>query len=200
MVQFAVAYTTTGNSPKDGHRFSEIVLVGQENGVPNGQRARFKLSDKPTSKQEVAFPEALAAMKTLVGEGKLIVHDAGNWRRFLRAELRSIKRHGAGNLMNNVVEVRAWAHQRFPKQRKDVVAIARKAGIEISAELTGLELEAELLHRIGNLMAAPARTLPAVTEAIPVSRVPDVQPVQQATEGGWIEKAGSFWRNLTGRV
>ena len=199
-MQFAVAFNTTGNSPKDGHRFSEIVLLGQEDGVLNGQRARFKLSVDPESKQQVTFPVALAAMKNLIGDAQVIVHNAGNWRRFLRLELKSIKRHGANHLMNNVVEVNAWAHQRFPRQRKDVVAIARRAGIEIPADLAGLDLEAELLRRIANLMSAPAKVPPAATEVIPVSLVSDVQALPQATKGNWIERAGSFWRSLTGHV
>jgi hypothetical protein len=191
MKQFAVAFTTTGSSPKEGHRFGEIVLVGHENGVPTGQHARFQLDTNPTSDQQMTFPDVLAAMMTLVGDASLIVHDAGNWRRFLRAELKNIKRHGAGNLVNNVVEVRAWAHQRFPRQRKDVAAIARKAGVEVPANLSGLELEAELLCRIGNLMADPTTTSPvAVVD----------QTIKQPTGRNWIESAGNFWRNLTGRA
>lgn len=189
MNQFAVAFTTTGNSPREGHRFSEIVLIGQEDGVPNGQRARFQLNADPASDQQMTFPVALAAMKNLVGDAAVIVHDAGNWRRFLRAELKNIKRHGAGNLVNNVVEVRAWAHQRFPRQRKDVAAIAKKAGIEVPANLTGLELEAELLCRIGNLMSEPTKT-----------SLVAAQTIQQPTGRNWIESAGNFWRNLTGRA
>ena len=190
MKQFAVAFTTTGNSPKAGHKFSEIVVVGQEDGLHNGQRSKFMLNVDSASDQQMTFPAALEAIKTLVGDAAVIVHDAGNWRRFLRAELKNIKRHGAGNLVNNVVEVRAWAHQRFPRQRKDVAAIARKAGIEVPANLTGLELEAELLCRIGNLMSEPTKTLPVAV----------AQAIKQSTGRNWIESAGNFWRNLTGRA
>jgi hypothetical protein len=190
MKQFAVAFTTTGNSPKEGHRFSEIVVVRQKDGSQNGQRAKFKLNVDSASDQQMTFPVVLEAMKALVGDAAVIVHDAGNWRRFLRVELKNIKRHGADNLLNNVVEVRAWAHQRFPRQRKDVVAIAKKAGIEVPADLSGLELEAELLCRIGNLMTEPTKTSPAAV----------AQAIKQPTGRNWIESAGKFWRNLTGRA
>ena len=132
----------------------------------------------------------------MIGDAKVIVHNAGNWRRFLRVELRSIKRHGANPLMNNVIDVHAWAHQRFPRQRNDVVALAKKSGIEIPAELTGLDLEAELLRRIANLMHITTKTTPSVTEVLPVSPVPGVQAVPQTTHHNWIEKVGRFWRNL----
>ena len=115
MKQFAVAFATTGNSPKDGHRFSEIVVVGDENEATIGERSSFRLAGGNEVKDVVTFVVALEAMKSLVGESPIVVHDAGKWRRFLRAELRSIKRHGAANLMNNVVDVSAWAHQRFPR-------------------------------------------------------------------------------------
>jgi len=200
MMQFAVAFTTTGNSPKAGHRFNEIILLGQENGVLNAQRASFKFNANTESKQQVTFPEALARMKAIIGESEVIVHNAGNWRRFLRVELRSIKRHGAGHLMNNVTDVHAWAHQRFPRQRNNVVALAKKSGIEIPADLTGLDLEVELLRRIANLMSTPTKISPAVTEPKPLSLMPVVQAIPQAAQHSWTERVGSFWRNLGRRA
>lgn len=197
MQQFAVAFATTGNSPKAGHRFSEIVLLGQENGVPNGQRAIFTFGDA-VGEGAVTFPAALTAMKVLVGDAQLIVHDPGRWRRFLRPELRVIKRHRAGHLMNNLLDVSAWAHQRFPRARKDVAAIARKAGVEVPKGLTGLELEAELLLRIANVMT-PATELAVVT-ADPA--VPVVMPSHTPSElpSAWVLRLGNFWRRLTGRT
>lgn len=191
MKQIAVAFATTGDSPKDGHRFCELVLVDQD-----GEQTRFELLGEPASNQQVKFAEALTALKAMVGDAQLIVADAGKWRRFLRADLRSIKRHGANQLMNNVVGVSDWAHQRFPRQRKDVAAIARRAGIEIPENLTGLELEAELLRRIANVMnegaavplASDVPTLIAATQANPTS------------SKCWVEQVGTFWRRLTGKI
>jgi len=200
MMQFAVAFTTTGNSPKAGHRFNEIILLGQENGVLNGQRASFKFNADPSSKHGVAFPEALARMKAMIGDAKVIVHHAGNWRRFMRVELRSIKRHEASHLMNNVIDVHAWAHQRFPRQRNNVVALAKKSGIEIPAELTGLDLEVELLRRIANLMSVPTKIIPAEAGVLPVSPVPVVQAIPQAAQHSWVARVGYFWRNLGRRA
>lgn len=189
MKQFAVAFTTTGNSPKDGHRFSEIVLLGQENGTLNGQIASFKLAAEPTANGGMAFPAALAEIKVLVGDAELIVHNAGSWRRFLRVELKHIKRHGAADLLNKVIEVNGWAHQRFPRQRKDVASIARQAGIEIPTELAGLELEAELLRRIANVMAPPASSPTAELKEQLDTHLP---------ERNWVERIGNFWRSLRG--
>jgi hypothetical protein len=200
MIQFAVAFSTTGNSPKAGHRFSEFVLIGQEDGVPNGQRAWFKLNEDTALKYLLPFDEALERMKDMIGDGEVIVHNAGKWRRFMRVERKSIKRHGASHLMKNVIDVHAWAHQRYPRQRNDVVAIAKRAGIEIPAELTGLDLEAELLRRVANLMSTPNKTSPVATEAVPVHPVDNVQVIQHEAKSNWIEKAGNFWRILTGHA
>ena len=195
MRQFVVAFATTGNTPKDGHRFSEIVLVGQEDGRLNDQRAAFKLGE---AAGQVAFPAALSAIKALVGDAQIVVHDAGKWRRFLRAELRTIKRHGATNLMSNVVDVGAWAHQRFPRQRRDVAAIARKAGVAVPAHISGLELEAELLRRIGNVMTRSAVAEESAIVAVNALETTAVVaiPIRQ----GWAERIGNFWRGLTVRA
>lgn len=191
MKQIAVAFTTTGDSPKEGHRFSEIVLVDQ-----NGERTWFELLGEPASNQQVTFEVALTAIKTLVDDAQLIVHDVGKWRRFLRAALRSIKRHGANQLMNNVVGVSDWAHQRFPRQRKDVTAIARRVGIEIPENLTGLELEAELLRRIANVMNEEA----AASSVLDTPTLIAVTQVNPTTSKCWVEQVGSFWRRLTGKI
>ena len=197
MKQVAVAFSTNGNSPKEGHRFSEIVLIGQENGRTKGDRFWFRLNDKPTSGQQVTFAGALPMMKTLVGDAQLIVHDIGRWRRFLRAELRTIKRHGADKLMNNVVDVSSWAHQRFPRQRKEVAGIARRAGIEIPADLTGLELEAELLRKIANVMTEVAKAYTVSDARAMICVVPTNEP---SLKRCWVEQVGCFWRRLTGRI
>lgn len=190
MKQIAVAFATTGNSPKGGlHRFSEIVLLG-----PNGEQRRFELLGEPASNQQVRFAVALTEIKDLVGDSQVIVHDAKRWRRFLRVERQSIKRHGAGQLMTNVADVSSWAHQRFPRQRKDVAAIARRVGIEIPENLSGLELEAELLRQIANVMNDEAaisselyaRTLITATHANSTTSKPC-----------WAEQ---IWRRLTGKA
>lgn len=201
MKQFAVAFETTGNSPKDGHRFSEIVVVGDENGAAVGERSSFRLVDSDKVKDVVKFEVALETMKSLIGDSPIVVLDAGKWRRFLRAELRSIKRHGAANLMNNVVDVSAWAHQRFPRQRKDVAAIARRAGVEIPDNMSGVALEAELLRQIGRLISGQ----PVVTEqiaSVTEKRISGDVGVVQAppVRINWAERLGRFWRMLMGKT
>jgi hypothetical protein len=59
MKRFAVAFTTTGTSPNDGHRFSEIVVVGDENGVAIGERSSFRLVGSDEVKDVVTFSVAL---------------------------------------------------------------------------------------------------------------------------------------------
>lgn len=197
MRQVAVAFATTGSSPRAGHRFSEIVLVGQEGGLPTGQPVRFELGSELRPNEATTFPAVLEEIIAFVGDAQLIVHDESSWRRFLRAELRMIKRHGAANLISNVVGVSAWAHQRFPRQRKDVAAIARRLGIESPSEPMDLERQAELLRLIANVITAPSAA-PTLHDA--GSSVADGLNGHAAGKRPWVERVGSFWRNLTGRT
>lgn len=196
MKRFAVAFATTGDSPKNGDRFSVIVMVGDEDGQASGERKTFQLASNETTDAGVKFVVALETMKSLVGESSIVVHDAGRWRRFLRAELRTIKRHGAGNLMNNVVDVIAWAHQRFPRQRKEVTAIARRAGIEFPMDLSGLELEAELLRRIGSLILKPTGSTEPIGVAAENISSDEMGIVLPSARINWVERMGYFWRIL----
>ena len=200
MKQFAVAFATTGNSPKDGHRFSEIVVVGDENGAAIGERSCFRLAGGDEVKDVVTFAVTLETMKSLIGDSPIVVYDVGNWRRFLRAELRTIKRHGAANLMTNVVDVSAWSHQRFPRQRKDVAAIARRTGVEIPDDMGGLALEAELLRRIGRLISDQTDEKDSIRSDAENSTLADVGVVQApSVRINWVERIGCFWRTLIGK-
>lgn len=212
MRQVAIAFATTGSSPKAGHRICEIVLIGQENGKRDGAPVRFDFRGIEPTNESITFPLVLPALKVFVGEAAVIVHDSGKWRRFLRAELRTIKRHGAGRLLNNVIDISAWAHQRFPKQRRDVTAIARRLGIEVGKDLAGLEKEAELLRLIaqkvntsGGTFSSTAITTSHSASAsgghkvvAPVIRAAPVAPVLHSRKN-WVERVGDFWRELTGR-
>lgn len=212
MRQVAIAFATTGPSPKAGHRICEIVLVGQENGNRDGSPVRFDFSAMNPTNEPITFPVVLPALKAFVRDSTLIVHDSGKWRRFLRAELRTIKRHGAGRLLNNVIDIGAWAHQRFPKQRRDVAAIARRLGIDVGKELAGLEKEAEFLRLIAQKMDTSGETVSTTTIAAahsidplggqevvaPVVQVAPVMPGSQRRKN-WVERVGDFWRDLSGR-
>ena len=199
MKRFAVAFATTGNSPKDGHRFSEIVVVSDENGVAYGDAVSLKLVGDE-AKDSVEFATALDAMKSLVGDSAIVVHDAGKWRRFLRAELRTIKRHGATNLMNNVVDVSTWAHQRYPRQRKDVAAIARRAGVEIPDGLVGMALEVELLRRIGGLISEAKISGDQSESGGVMNQSVEIGQVKAQRVINWVERVGCFWRTLMGKA
>ena len=191
MKQIAVAFSTTGDSPKEGRRFRKIVLVGQD-----GALTQFDLLGESASSQQVTFAVALTAIKNLVIDATLIVHEAKRWRRFLRAELQSIKGHGSGQLLTNVVGVSDWAHQRFPRQRKDVAAIARRAGIEFPENLTGVELDAELLRRIANVMNEEAAASSVLDTPILIA----VTQANPTSSKCWVEQVGTFWRRLTGKI
>jgi hypothetical protein len=198
MKQVAIAFATTGPSPKDGHRFSELVLVLVKQGTD--RRLHVKVEPENGNTFAARFPE----IDSFIGDASLVMLNGGRWRRFLRVELKAIKGRGARRLMLGVIDVGDWAHQRFPRQRKNVTAIASRMGISGTKELTGLEREAELLGLIAQQMntspAEPASVAPtkAVIDAFPAAPIPVALP--ETRQGNWVERVGNFWRNLTGRA
>lgn len=196
MKQVAIAFATTGPSPKDGHRFSELALVEQG----SDRRMHFKVESEGGN----TFAARFAEIDSFIGDASLVLLNGGRWRRFLRVELKTIKGRRARRLMRGVIDVGDWAHQRFPRQRKNVTAIANRMGISGTKELTGLEREAELLALIAQQMntspVEPASVVPpeAVIEAPPAAPIPVALPATR--QGNWVERVGNFWRNLTGRT
>lgn len=197
MKQVAIAFATNGPSPKDGHRFSELVLVEQ------GTDRRLHVKVEPEGGN--TFAARFAEIDSFIGDASLVMLNGGRWRRFLRVELKAIKGRRERRLMRDVIDVGDWAHQRFPRQRKNVTAIANRMGISGTKELTGLGREAELLALIAQQMntspAEPASVIrpKAVIEAFPAA-LPIPVALPATRQKNWIERVGNFWRNLTGRA
>lgn len=201
MKQVAIAFATTGPSPKDGHRISELALVEQG----SDRRMHFKVESEGENTFAARFPE----IDSFIGDASLVVLNGGRWRRFLRVELKAIKGRRARRLMREVIDVGDWAHQRFPRQRKNVTAIAKRLGITGNHLLQGLEREADLLALIASRMntsvePAPFQSPEAVIEVPSIAPlvVPSIPVVLTAAtpRGNWVERVGNFWRNLTGKV
>jgi DNA polymerase III subunit epsilon len=213
MRQVAIAFTTTGPSPKQGHRISELVAVEQ---VGSEQMKRtlhlfFKANDAASDK--LTFATQFDALDQFIADAPIILHDTGAWRKFLRAELQGIKNKGARRLLTQVVDVSRWAHQRFPKHRKSVAAIAKRLNIVVSSELSGLRLTAEQLALIGKaIRSADAKSPQSVaTEPVTATPAPTPEPgptpeptpepaptVRRARPAGLIEKLSAAWRVLVG--
>ena len=194
MRQVAIAFATTGPSPKQGHRVSELVAVEKLDGDADGRRIHleFKVDeaqDKPT------FAAQFDTLNDFIGDAAIVLHDAGRWRSFLRAELRNIKKRGARRLLNQTLDVSHWARSRYPKSRKSVEAIARKCGVSARAELTGLFLEAEQLRRIAPLLLC--EPVPVAPPAI-INVSPTMERLEIATSPGpnWMQRVQRFCKGL----
>ena len=196
MKQVAVAFATSGLSPKQGHRISELVAIEQDDGNSTGRylHLQFRIGDAQTAKP--TFAEAFNRLDELIGDSPIIVHHAGHWRKFIRGELRSVKKRGAKRLLTQTVDVSGWAHSRFPKQRKSLAAIAQRVGVVVPTELSGLNLEVEQLRLIANAMKPPDAKpqAPATTEATPMIKPTSSEPTPTRLS----ERVRLFWRSLVG--
>jgi len=195
MKQVVVAFATTGNNPKEGHRFSELVAIEQVDGQP-GRRLHLKF--KTDAAQEgKTFADQFDLLDDLIGDTPIVIHHAGQWRKFLRPELDAIKKRGARRLLKQTVDVSTWAQQRFPKQRKDLAAIARKVQVNIPAGLTGIELEAEQQR----LIATKMQPTPTVVASAAAVQTPPANTTSHALIArGFGERIGLCWRVLTGKA
>ncbi|HXS54020.1 MAG TPA: hypothetical protein VN782_15905 [Usitatibacter sp.] len=160
MRQVAIAFTTTGNDPKKGHCFREMVAVEQ---LEDGTCSRvvqlsFKTPDDPERKP---FAEQFPELDALIGDATIVVHNAGIWKKFLRPELATVKDRKARRLLTQVFDVNAWAQRSFPKQRRSLEIIARKTNIKIEGQQSGLRLNAERLRLIA-AVAMKQRTEPSI--------------------------------------
>jgi DNA polymerase III epsilon subunit-like protein len=194
MRQIVIAFSTTGPSPKKGDRISELVAVEQANGLATGKTLHLVFQPPEKEGGKATFAAQFGALDDLVGDAQVVVHHAGNWRKFLRIELRDAKTRGARRLLKQTVDVYRWAHQRYPKHRKDVAALAKRLCIVVPADLTGLRASVEQLRLIAREMKSTEDATYSSQRLAAVS----MSPEKSTAHASIIAKLGALWRSLTG--
>ena len=208
MRQVAIAFATTGPTPKRGHRISELVAVEKVDAEPVGKVLHLYFNAGDPASDKPSFAAQLDALDHFVADAPIVLHDPGVWRRFLRVELQGIKNKGARRLLTQVVDVSRWAHQRYPKHRKSVAALAKRLNIVASPDLSGLRLTAVQLALIGRAIQAAdaelhpqAAQVPVTPAPLPTAQqapVPPAPAVPQAKPAGLLGRLGALWRAWVG--
>lgn len=194
-----IAFATTGKDPKAGARISELAAIEQDDGRPSGRTLHLTFATAKGSVDE-SFAQQFDTLNNLVGDAKIVVFDAALWRRFLRPELRHVNRPGSRRLLSQTLDIRAWARQRFPKQRNDLSAIARKLGVCVSPDADGLVHDVATLSAIATLVQSPigeaARTPHVQQKTAPQELV----EAPTAHQRSLINRLVLCWRVLSGQV
>jgi len=216
MRRVAVAMSTTGPEPKQGHRITELAAV-EMNGDAIGETFHLRITQGTASepgKTEVTFSEALARWMQFVAGSPLVVHDYYEFKRFLRAEC---QRESVGfDIARDYPLVDTWllAKERFPRQRHGLTMVTRKLGIEANLAawdaLEAARMVARVASKLSSVKAAdPAPPIavkviavavdaPAANAEQPESELPIATAPQVPRElGAWV---GRLWRSLTGRA
>lgn len=181
MRQVAIAFKTTGASPKAGHRVSELLAAELSDGNPTGSKLHhiYTGGDQAEGK---TFAAQFDELDRFIGDAHVIVHQGNVWRKFMRIELRPIKSKTARRLLRDIVDVSAWAHTRFPKQRKNLASLAKKVGHVQPEGEVGLKLDIQLLVGIACKMN-PTPVEPTSTQTQPTAQ-PATLPMESAPAPG----------------
>lgn len=159
MRQVVVVIRTTGPAPMHGARITELGAVELVDGRL-GKLQHFSIaadSNTVPERGRVPFSEAYATLITMLGSSPLVTHDVEVLSRFLRAEC---KRSGIKyTIKRDQIVVDTWllAKQRFPRQRHDLEAVAKKLGVHASVGLVGTQrdvtLVAGVVTKLGTMAA-----------------------------------------------
>lgn len=122
MRQVVIAFATTGKDPRAGASISELTAIERDNGQPTGRMLHMTFAAS-ASQDGATFAQQFDALDGLITDARVVVFNAALWRKFLRPELRQIKNRGARRLLTQAIDISQWARQRFPKQRKELVAV-----------------------------------------------------------------------------
>jgi DNA polymerase III epsilon subunit-like protein len=200
MRQVVIAIATTGNNPKDGARISELAAIEHEDGKPTGRTLHLSFATAAAS-EGGTFVQQFDVLDNLIGEATIVVFNAALWRKFLRPELRHVRGRGSRRLLTQTVDVSQWARARFPRQRRDLAALARKFGVHVSPDTTGPAHDAAMLSAINGIMSAPpckvATPMPASTNE---SGLPITSTVARAMQRPLIDRLATCWRVLIGQA
>src|SRR5512137_408133 len=119
MRQVVIAFSTTGKDPKAGAQISELVATEHEDGHATGRTLHMSFAED-AAQDGTTFAQQFDTLDGFIMDARIVVFNATIWRKFMRAELRSIKKHGARRLLMQTFDVSHWARQRLPRQRKDL--------------------------------------------------------------------------------
>lgn len=202
MRQVVVVIRTTGPAPMHGARITELGAVELVDGRL-GKLQHFSIAADPNAvpdRGRVPFSEAYAALINMLGSSPLVTHDIEVLSRFLRAEC---KRSGIKyTIKRDQIVVDTWllAKQRFPRQRHDLEAVAKKLTISADQQATGAARDLQLLIGVANRLDLkgddkPPEAAPAApsTPATPVA--PPSPPTRSIGE-----RLAMCWRVLVGQA
>ena len=216
MRRVAVAMSTTGPEPKQGHRITELAAV-EMNGGTTGETLHLRIMQGAASepgKTGVTYSEALTRWTQFVAGSPLIVHDYYEFKRFLRAEC---QRESMGfDIARDYPVVDTWllAKERFPRQRHGLTTVMRKLGIEANLAAWDALEAAKMVARVASKLSSMKAAEPALRTAVKVIAVAVAAPAAKAERpaselpiatapqvprelGVWV---GRLWRALTGRA
>lgn len=153
---------TTGIRPEDGHRIVEIGAIELLNHVPTGRVYHQYINPERSMPQEAfdvhglgdaflagqpRFAEVVAGFLEFIGDGMLVIHNAGFDIGFLNHELALAGCDGIPE--QRAVDTLALARRRFPGAANSLDALCRRFGIDNSArEKHGALLDSELLAEV----------------------------------------------------
>ena len=200
MRQVVIAFATTGPSTRDGGRLRELLAVELSDGKATGNRLH-QTHSAASRNDGRSFAEQFEELDAFIGNARVIVHHGALWRQFMRAELRDVKKPSARRLLRDFDDVMAWAHQRFPKQRKDLASLGRKVGVAVGDAVAGIQRDADLLVGIANAMKQPAAEAHAKAAVSSGARQsPDEATVPPFVQRSLGERLSLCWRVLTGQA
>jgi len=150
---------TTGRDPASGHRIVEIGCIEIFNYRPTGKKFHAYLNperDMPEDAQRIhglsaefladkpKFMDVAEAFLNFIGDGQLVIHNAGFDMKFLNAELQAM---GFAALpMNRARDTLQLARNKYPGQPASLDALCRRFGVDNTGrDLHGALLDAGLL-------------------------------------------------------
>ncbi len=152
---------TTGFEYKQGHRLVEIGCVELVNHMPSGRTYHQYINperDMPEGAFRVhglseeflrdfpLFKEVAQEFLDFIGDGTLVIHNAGFDVPFLNWEL---NQHKFPEMGNNVVDTLIMARKKFPGSPANLDALCRRYGVDNSnREKHGALLDSELLAEV----------------------------------------------------
>jgi len=153
---------TTGFEPTEGHRMVEIGAIELENYLPTGRTwHRYLNPQRPMPpeafevhglgndflRDKALFRDVAQAFLDLIGDARLVIHNAPFDMKFLNAELRAAgKAHLPATRALDTVMI---ARQRFPGAPASLDALCRRFGVDNSNRVKhGALLDCELLAEV----------------------------------------------------
>ncbi len=170
MTFVAIAFSVTGDYPSKGDYINELLAVRADQQGHEVDRLHLQLGMDMVASNAPTLGASFTALDEYIGADPVVIQDGYDWQRFLKQGTKGQPIERVKRVLASTVDVSDWSQRTYPRQRKDLVSLVKRLGLELDVCVAGLE------HDVMALVKIAPSVLQVPVKEVETSVIAPVQP------------------------